>query len=70
MEQHLPASTLKKITVLAITLLTVGTLFFYMLWATRIARQTVLMPWIPEWTTYVAVSVLVIAARQACGSRT
>lgn len=59
MEQHLPASTLKKITVLAITLLTVGTLFFYMLWATRIARQTVLMPWIPEWSTYVAVSVLV-----------
>ena len=58
MKQHLPVSTGKKITVLAITLLVVGTLFCYMLWATRIARQTVLMPWIPEWTIYVAVSVL------------
>ncbi|TFY89157.1 hypothetical protein DYL59_13085 [Pseudomonas kairouanensis] len=39
--------------------LMIGALFFYMLWALRISRQTVLMAWIPEWTIYVAVSVLI-----------
>ncbi|TFY85475.1 hypothetical protein DYL61_29525 [Pseudomonas nabeulensis] len=42
-----------------------------MLWATRIAKRTLLMPSIPEWTTYLAGTVLVglIFAGRALYSR-
>ena len=58
MELHSPPSTVKKIAVVAMVLLIFAALFSYLHWASRIAQQTVLMPWIPELATYIAVSVL------------
>ena len=58
MNFHSPPSTTKKITVCVIAFSGLGALFSYMLWATRLSRQTVLMPWIPEWTIYLAISAL------------
>jgi len=50
-----------------ITLSTVmGLWFFYILWASRIGRQTVLMASIPEWMTYItagSIAGLILAAR-------
>ena len=59
MNLHSPPSTAKKITVCVIAFSVLGALFSYMLWATRLSRQTVLMPWVPEWTIYLAITALV-----------
>jgi hypothetical protein len=52
-------SKFKKAMALMIVLLLLGLCFFYMSKGARIARQTVLMPWIPELGTYIAFASLV-----------
>lgn len=49
---------LKKITIIVFVFLLIGVWIFYMLWASRIGMRTVLMPSIPEWTTYIVVGAL------------
>lgn len=48
----------KRIAALILVLLVLGAWMFYMGWASRVARQTILMAWIPEWTTYVVFGVV------------
>lgn len=51
-------SQFKRIAVLILVLLVLGAGMCYIGWASRIGGQTVLMAWIPEWTTYLVFGVL------------
>jgi hypothetical protein len=44
---------------LVIVFLIMGLWFAYMIWGVRLERRTVLMGFIPEWTTYFAVGVFI-----------
>lgn len=64
-----PKGTLKKAAIVITALSVIGALMFYLQWAAGIARQTILMPYIPAWTTYIAVSILfglIFAGRALC----
>lgn len=50
---------LKKVAIAAIVFLLLGAWFFYILWASSISARTILMPEIPEWTTYLVIGALV-----------
>jgi len=49
----------KKRAILVAACLVFGAWLLYMLWAVRIGTRTVLMPSVPEWTTYTVVGCLV-----------
>ncbi|WP_455926725.1 hypothetical protein [Pseudomonas capeferrum] len=49
----------KKRAILVAVCLVFGAWILYMLWAVRIGTRTVLMPSVPEWTTYTLVGCLI-----------
>ncbi|BDB19590.1 hypothetical protein cym2001_29550 [Pseudomonas sp. CYM-20-01] len=49
----------RKIAITLVAFALLGGWIVYMLWASRIGLRTVLMPSIPEWTTYIAIGCVV-----------